>query len=223
MNEFVNRYLDKKIILLGSGGHAGVLFDLLTQQHHTIFATASLQEKADRNPIFEHINHLSGDDAVLELDKANITLVNGLGAMPRQVQRTQLFNHFHGLDYEFLPVISSHAIVSPYAHLAEGVQIMPGAIVQAGVRIGKNSIINTGAIIEHDTIIGEHCHIAPRATLCGGVNIGNNVHIGPSACIIQTRIIEANCIISAGAIVTHNIAEDSILYGYRAEPSKRIK
>ena len=36
---------------------------------------------------------------------------------------------------------------------------MHGAIINAYAQIGKNVIINTGAVIEHDVKIGDNCHI----------------------------------------------------------------
>ena len=37
---------------------------------------------------------------------------------------------------------------------------MHGAIVNKNCKIGKNCIVNTGSILEHDTIIGDNCHIS---------------------------------------------------------------
>ena len=40
---------------------------------------------------------------------------------------------------------------------------MHGAIVNACAQIGKNVIINSMALIEHDVHIGNHCHINWRS------------------------------------------------------------
>ena len=37
------------------------------------------------------------------------------------------------------------------------------------LKIGINCIINTKALVEHDAIIGDHCHIATSAIINGGV------------------------------------------------------
>ena len=48
---------------------------------------------------------------------------------------------------------------------------MHGAIVNKNCKIGKNCIINTGSILEHDTNIGDNCHISTGAIVNGGVTI----------------------------------------------------
>jgi len=48
---------------------------------------------------------------------------------------------------------------------------MHNAVVNPGAKIGKNCIINTGSIIEHDVIIEDHCHVAPGNIVNGGTLI----------------------------------------------------
>ena len=33
-------------------------------------------------------------------------------------------------------------------------------IINSGTRVGKNTIINTSALLEHDVIVGNNCHIS---------------------------------------------------------------
>ena len=49
------------------------------------------------------------------------------------------------------------AIVSPDAHLAEGVEIGPYSIIDSDVHIGKNTIIGPHVVIKAHTDIGEGC------------------------------------------------------------------
>ena len=51
--------------------------------------------------------------------------------------------------------------------IGEGSIIMHGAIINACAEIGKNTIINTGVLIEHDTLIEDNCHVATRAVING--------------------------------------------------------
>ena len=52
--------------------------------------------------------------------------------------------------------------VSKEAEVEVGVQIMKGSLIQPRAIIRKNSIVNTGAIIEHDVEIGSWSHVACR-------------------------------------------------------------
>ena len=95
--------------------------------------------------------------------------------------------------------------------IAAGVQILAGAIVQTGCRIGENSLLNTAASADHDCVVAEHCHIAPGATLCGGVRLARGVLIGTKAAVIQEIAVGADTIIGAGVTLTRSISSDQVV------------
>lgn len=212
----------KVIYILGAGGHASVLVDILKQNKLAISGLFSpdidfAREALSGIPIYEN------EDKIFESRCNTITLVNGVGSLPGSKLRVKLFNKFSAQGYSFLQVISERSIISDFAKLGKGVQVMPGAIIQAGAVIGDNSIINTGAIIEHDCIIGAHNHIAPGVTLSGQVKTGDYVHIGTGATVIQCISIADKAIIGAGANVTKNVPFASTVFGVRAEiKNKRL-
>lgn len=59
------------------------------------------------------------------------------------------------------------AIVSPHAHLEEGVEVGPHTIIGADVHIGKNTIIGPHVVVEDHTDIGEECRISQFSSLGG--------------------------------------------------------
>ncbi|WP_101758453.1 acetyltransferase [Oceanicoccus sp. KOV_DT_Chl] len=204
----------KPIIVLGGGGHASVLIDILQQQGRALLGIADVGlMQGEAGPAGLIV--LGGDDCVLGYEKDEVELVNGIGSMPGKNQRRQIYQRFVDLGYSFCSVIHPSAVVSPRAHITAGVQIMAAAVVQANAYIGQNSIINTRVCIDHDSVIGEHCHVAPGAVLCGGVTSGNQVHIGPGATIIQGVAIGDEAIVGAGAVLTKNLAARAILYPAR--------
>ena len=196
--------------MLGAGGHAAVLLDILFGQQRDILGLVSPQNSLDR-AMFKNIP-LYNDDDVMSFDKHSLRLVNGVGSLPGNLSRLEVFRRFDSLGYQFETIVASTAIVSSYAELGKGVQLMSGVIVQTGARIGNNTIVNTGAIIEHDCHIGINNHIAPGATLSGGVTTGDNVHIGTGANIIQSVKIGDNAVIGAGAVVTKDVNANTVSY-----------
>ena len=94
-------------------------------------------------------------------------------------------------DARFATVVSLHAIVSTAALYGEGTLICEGAIVQAGVRIGKHVIINAGAILTHDCTVEDYAHIAPGAVLCGGVRVGEGALVGVGVGIEPLVVVPA--------------------------------
>lgn len=206
--------MSKSLIFLGAGGHAKVLMEIALQQSFDIQSVIAPEKPNGLQ--FDGVPHFAFDDEICHHSKEAVELVNGLGSLPLQKnRRIELFIRFSALGYSFATVLASTAIVSSHALLNEGVQVLPGAIIN-GCEIGTNSIINTGAIIEHDVKIGRHCHIAPGAVLCGNVHLEDNVHIGAGATIIQGVSIGKGAVVGAGSVVTKNLMAHSVHYPARS-------
>lgn len=103
------------------------------------------------------------------------------------------------------------AIIASDVDIAEGVQVMAGAVIQLSCKIRQDSIINTGALIDHDCLISDNCHIAPGATLSGSVNIDRNCHIGTSAQIINNIVVGGHFIFAAGSTVYKDVPDNMII------------
>lgn len=199
--------MSKQLIVLGTGGHASVLIDILRQQHREILGVVS-PDLIVRSKVFDGIEHFKSDEDVLKFDNRSVKLVNGIGSLPDSNLRSKVFSKFKALGYEFETVIAPSAIISDYATLDEGVQIFTSAIVQTNAFVGANSIINTGAIVEHDCVIGVNNHIAPGVTLSGQVITAANVHVGTGASIIQNVSVGVNSVVAAGSVLTKCLGEN---------------
>src|SRR5213083_3315089 len=83
----------------------------------------------------------------------------------------------------FAPGIHPTAVVDPSAQLGERVSIQPHAVIEAGARIGDDTIIGAGTYIGHETVIGSACLIYPRVTVRERTRIGSRVIIHSGAVI----------------------------------------
>jgi UDP-3-O-[3-hydroxymyristoyl] glucosamine N-acyltransferase len=83
----------------------------------------------------------------------------------------------------FAPGIHPSAIIHPSVQLGERVSIQAYAVVEAGARIGDDTIIGAGAYIGHKTVIGSACLIYPRVTIRERGRIGSRVIIHSGAVI----------------------------------------
>lgn len=200
------------MIILGAGGHAGVVIDALRTSG--VVPLGCLDSKAG---VVNGVSVLGGDDYLT----GPTELANGLGNKATRhssglAKRAGLWRKFRDVGCSFPPVIHATAIVSEGATVSDGAQILAGAIIQTGAWIGKNAIINTRATIEHDCTVGDHSHIAPGAILCGGVVLGEEVHIGAGAIILQGVSIKEGAIIAAGAIVTRDVRAGECWHRWRS-------
>jgi len=217
----LNDQKNKPLIIIGGGGHASVLVDILRAQNRQIIALISPDDVSSRT-VFSGIPQFKSDEEINNFSPKEVLLVNGIGMLPRSNFKRRINEHFLSLNYHFETVIADSAIVSNYANLGEGVQIFSGSIIQAGAIIGDHSIINSGVIIEHDARIGRYNHIAPRAVICGQSLTQEDVFVGAGATVIQNIMIAEQAIVAAGAIVTTSMPISSICYPTRAKIVKVI-
>ncbi len=203
------------IVMIGGGGHASVLAEILLGQGRNILAVVS-PEDIGRRSVLKGITILEKDEDVLKFDKDKVLLVNGIGMMPKSSFKQKINEYFLSLGYQFETVIADSAFISPFSKIETGAQILPMAIIQSGVTVGHHSIINTGALVEHDCKIGAYNHIAPKATLCGQVETKENVYVGAGSTVIQGISIGSGAIVGAGASLTQSLEENTIAYPARA-------
>jgi sugar O-acyltransferase (sialic acid O-acetyltransferase NeuD family) len=205
------------VIIVGGGGHAKVLLDVLCCMSSTVLGYLAPTESEDG---CDGIEYLGNDEAVSNYSPESIRLVNGVGSVDSQDYRTHVFCRFKEIGYGFATVIHPSAIIASDVRLNEGCQVMAGAVLQPGVCCDENVIINTRAGIDHDCHIGAHSHISVGATLSGGISVGCQTHIGAGSTIIQEVSVGERCIIAAGAVVTHNVPDGATVVGV---PARRIQ
>lgn len=202
-------------LIVGGGGHAAALAEILIKQGTQIVGVVSPQITAG-GVLFEDIPHYLSDDDIFNFSPENTLLVNGIGSMPYQSLRENIYNRFRNMGYKFATVIADSATVSDYSVLHSGVQVMNKCVINIGCTVGENTIINTSSSIDHDCNIGSNCHIAPGSVLSGHVEIQVGVHVGTGARVINNVTIGERSIIGVGANVINSIPAKSIVYGSRA-------
>ncbi len=201
------------LVLLGAGGHARVLLALARAADHEVVGVCDPALAAEGAAQWLEVPVLGGDEAVAGLDASRVGLINGIGQLVGSLARRNLYQRMTAAGHVFPALIHPAAWVAPDVVLEGGVQVMAGAVVQPGCRIGENSIINTRAGVDHDCRIGAHVHIAPGATLCGGVQVGDDAFIGAGALLIQGIHVGERAVLGAGASLVKDLAADLVFLG----------
>ncbi|NTU31058.1 acetyltransferase [Brevibacillus sp. HB1.1] len=191
------------IIVIGGGGHAKVLIEILLSQAREVIGYTDFIDHGD----IYGVPCLGNDSKIEHYLAENIVLVNGLGSTGDNTRRKHLYDLYKEKGYKFTSVIHPSAIISPSVVIDEGVQIMAGVIIQADCYIGSNSIINTRASVDHDSKIGKHVHIAPGVILSGGVEVQEGTHLGTGSVVIQGILVGKESLVGAGAVVIKNIPD----------------
>ncbi|MBP5342945.1 acetyltransferase [bacterium] len=186
----------KKIVILGAGGHAHVIADIVKAQGNQVvaFLDDNIEQPDCSGPISDYKKY---SDAEFAIGIGDADIREGLSM----------------LNLKWHTAIHPSAIVSPFAVIGEGTAVMPNAVINARTIIGKHCIVNTGAIVEHDNVIGDYSHISVGANLGGTVSIGNHCWIGIGSTIKNNCSICDNVVIGAGAVVIKNIEASGVYVG----------
>lgn len=100
----------------------------------------------------------------------------------------------------------------------DNVEIHSNVVVSKGTlgnntEIGEYSKIDSNVYIAHDVKIKENCLITASVSLAGGATINSNTFIGIGAKVIPLITIGKNCKISAGAVVTRDVKDNTQVSG----------
>lgn len=207
------------VILLGAGGHAKVVLDLLQILKRQVLGVCDpgLVDKDIQQ--WRGLPVLGNDAAIEQYQPDRIELANGIGSLPGNSLRRRLHDQYTRQGYCFTTLIHPSAVLGPGVKLGQGVQVMAGVIVQADTQIGDSVILNTGSRIDHDGRIGHHVHIAPGAVLSGDAWVANDCHIGPGAVIIQGVKLGEGAVIGAGTTVLSELPAYYQLTGQPPRPA----
>ncbi|WP_209899809.1 MULTISPECIES: acetyltransferase [unclassified Rhizobium] len=195
----------RSVVIIGAGGHARVLQSSLSALGLTVLGAIG-QATLAQNP-FE----VYEDEALLFERFANADIVIGVGAAPergdtRLGARKHIFETYAAEHRERLvSVVDPDAILRGAVVIGCAAQVLAGAVIQTGARIGENAVANTGCRIDHDCRIGDHAFIGPGAVLCGGVEIGESTFVGANATILPGVTVGAKALIAAGSTVTRDV------------------
>lgn len=202
-----------KIIIIGCGGHAKSIVDIIEREGK--YEIAGFVDKyADKDYTYKGYNILGTDDELeIIYTKGVINAAVGIGYLGKGDIRKNIYHKLKSIGYSLPTVIDPSAVLASNVELNEGVVVGKCVIINADAKIGTLAIINSGAIIEHECIVEEYSHIAVGAVLCGNVKIGESTFVGAAATVIQGVEIGKKCIIGANSIVLSNVDNESKVYG----------
>ncbi len=206
---------DVQTLLLGAGGHASVLHDMLLTLGDP--PKGVIDATLEPGTTWEGLPVLGDDDLLATFSPEEFALVNGLGASPNCIPRNRLYERFRKQGFSFPPLVHPSAVLAHSVVLHPGCQIMAGAILQSGVTVGENSVINTRASVDHHCHIASGAFISPGAVLCGNVSIGEGAFIGAGAVLLPDISVGAGAVVGAGSVVLKDVGENSTVVGNPAK------
>ena len=205
----------KKVVIIGAGGHAKVIADIIEKSGDEIVGFLDDNKKIGTTIINDYkvIGDLNNRFA-MAVTKENLEFIIAIGDNKKREEIS------HSPNLKFYTAIHPSAQIGLDVEIQEGTVIMANACINSSAKIGKHCIINTGAIIEHDNIIEDFVHISPNVALGGTVKIGKSTHVGIGSTIKNNITICENCKIGAGAVVVKDIEKEGTYIGV---PAKKME
>ena len=190
--------MKKKILVIGAGGHANSVIDIL-QQSNSYVIYKIIGAKKDLGKKFgKHI--IQNTDADLNKLRKNCgQAVIAIGQIKNYKIRKKIYDKLIKLKFKIPKIFSKNSYVSKTSKIGLGTVIFNNVIINSKVKIGNNCIINNGALIEHDVNIGNNCHVSTGVILNGNVKIEDNCFIGSGSIIRENIKIKKNKVIPLGS------------------------
>ena len=188
----------KKIVIIGSGGHANSVLDVIVSSGKYKFS--GFIDKNIKN------KKVIGSDKDLEkiFKKIKYAAI-GVGQIKSSNTRKNLYKKLKKIGYKLPVIISPNSYVSKSASVGEGTIVMHGVIINGNTKIGENNIINSKALLEHDVVVGDNCHISTNSTINGHTKIGDDTFIGSNATIINNIKIAKSNFVKAGSLIKKSL------------------
>jgi len=207
----------KKLILVGGGGHCKSVIDVAESAGWTILGILDLADNAGKKVLDYTV--IGTDLQIPEFVHKAWFLVT-VGQIKDVGLRIKLHELILSVGGDLATVIASDAYVSKYSEIGKGTVIMHKAVVNAGAKTGLGCIINTMANIEHDATIGNYCHISTGAMVNGDCRIGDRTFIGSGVVLSNGVSVASDCIVAGASFVRKNIVQSGI---YAGNPAIKYK
>ncbi len=195
-----------KILIVGSGGHAKVVADILSATDTLIpHGFIGKTRKDSTLPV------LGNDEDAKDIPHDGIVLAIGDNRL-----RAKIHEIYADRNETFISAIHPSAVIAPDVIIEPGCMICAGVVVNSGSRIGAHTILNTGCTVDHDCTVGPFAHVAPGVNLAGNVTVGEETFMGIGSCAIQGLTIGDRAMVGAGAAVIRNVPSGQTVVGVPA-------
>jgi sugar O-acyltransferase (sialic acid O-acetyltransferase NeuD family) len=196
--------LNSQVVVIGAGMHAHVVIDLLFDCGYT---PLFMVDKLPNSHVYRGIGCISEGEISL-IGKSFIVAV-GDNNLRAQLARQSFENGGKLIE----AVVHPSVVKSPTSSIDVGTIALPGSIIGANTKVGKNSILNSKSVVEHDCKVGDFAHIGGGAVLGGAVSVGDFAQIGLGAVIYPSGTIGAKSIVGAGSVVVRDVAPSIRVFG----------
>ena len=130
-----------------------------------------------------------------------------------QVLRSQITEKLNNAKINVLSYIDPSTVLGGKNQLGPGTIIFPNCYLGYKSDTQVGSIIQSGSLIEHHSVVGSFVNINPRLATGGFIKIEDFAHLNISVDISNRVVIGEHAVIGAGSLVLKNCDPRSLYYG----------
>jgi sugar O-acyltransferase (sialic acid O-acetyltransferase NeuD family) len=197
----------RQLIIIGAGGHAVSVANVATSAGFTIHSFVDSNKAGQKLLGIDIIGNL---EDFSNPDSVSFALAIGDNAI-RQRVLNEIISEYGELNFPAL--IHSSAVISDHSSIANGVVVMPKAIVGPNSTVERFCLINTQASIDHDCYMREFASLAPGAITGGTVTIGNRTAISIAVSVKHGIKIGNDVVVGANSYVNKDLPDNTVAYG----------
>lgn len=203
------------MIIAGAGGHARELFGVLEELQETagLYFYDDTGKSITEHPIFSRVRVIRKEEEAIKIFQRDNKFIIGVG---KPALRQLLSKKLTTLGGRAVSLIAPSANIGEGVSLAEGLNIMTGAVITQDVEIGFGTLVHIHASIHHDCRVGAFCELSPGCRLLGNVTVGDLVSIGTNAVLLPGVTVGEGAVIGAGAVVTKTVSPGKVVKGIPA-------
>ncbi len=210
----------ENILILGAGGHAKVIVDIVEEAGKYNLVGILDQNFAEKEPLLGY-PLLGKEEDLPKLIKEHairgIIIAIGDNFIRSEVAKGIKENY---PELSFPSAIHPKTIIAKDVKIGEGTVIMAGVSINPGSTIGSFCILNTNAIFDHDSSMGDFSSLAPGVTVGGDCQVGSHSAIGIGSTILHGIKVGEHSVIGAASLVNKRISPYTVAYGL---PAKEIR